>query len=92
MFPTSPQIAGTAVRGNTDIDVVRPVGTDMTGVRLIQLRVPDQIARGLANRWIGDKGFIEVPQKRAIELSSNYAAPPVSCRSKCSAAPLAASQ
>jgi hypothetical protein len=54
--------------GRTDRDVVRAVGLDMTGTSWVRLAVPPPFAREIANRWVGNVGYIEVPEARATEF------------------------
>jgi hypothetical protein len=65
-FPT--QIGDGWCDGRTDRDVVRPVGTDTTGTVWVRLAVPQPLARELANRWVGNTGYIEVDKTRATEI------------------------
>jgi hypothetical protein len=57
--------------GPCDRDPIRAVGTDETATVWVMLQVPPILARGLANRWSGEKGFIEVSTERAAAFLAN---------------------
>jgi hypothetical protein len=54
--------------GPADVDPIKPSGIDQTCSEWITLRVPEAMAREIANRWYGGVGHIEVSKDRATEL------------------------
>jgi hypothetical protein len=61
-FPT--QLPSINIAG-VDCDPIRATGENLTGMTLVQVRVPPQIAREVATRWLGSVGFAEVTVKQA---------------------------